>query len=139
MAERASDTVKNTVKHLEKSASATERLADQTTTLAADRTVLAGERTYAAWVRTGLASLASGVGARALPGGALPAWMLSTLGCLLIAFSAFCFVAAVWRGLSNGPMPAAPSVKRMPRGLLLGVSGALLLAAIAALVGIWTV
>lgn len=32
MAERTSDTVKNTVKHLEKSASATERLADQTTT-----------------------------------------------------------------------------------------------------------
>jgi putative membrane protein len=139
MAERTSDTVKNTVKHLEKSANATERLADQTTTLAADRTVLAGERTYAAWVRTGLASLASGVGARALPGGALPAWLINALGSLLIAFSAFCFVAAVWRGLSNGPMAAVPSVKRMPRAVMLGVSGALLLAALGALVGIWVV
>ncbi len=137
VADTARDTVKSTVKNLEKSANATQRLADQTTTLAADRTVLAAERTCAAWVRTGLASLASGVGAKALANGELPAWLINTMGSLLILFGAFCFVAAIWRGSVKTPLPTPPSIDRMPRHLMLGVNLALLIVSLAALIAMW--
>src|SRR5579871_1412438 len=81
----------------QKAAAATLQSVDRNTQLAADRTVLAAERTYAAWVRTGLSSLASGVGARALLKGTLPGWFGELTGSGLVIFSAFCFIAAVWR------------------------------------------
>ena len=51
---RQSASVKKSVEHIERAASATVDSADRRTELAADRTILAAERTYAAWVRTGL-------------------------------------------------------------------------------------
>lgn len=112
--------------------------ADRRTELAADRTVLAGERTYAAWVRTGLAALASGIGARALLKGVVFPWLATATGTVLILFSAFCFVAAVWREMGAGAPPPKPDIKRLPAALLLGVNGFLMLVSLAALVGIWT-
>ena len=76
--------------------------ADRRTELAADRTILAGERTYAAWVRTGLAALASGVGARALLKDVVFPWLATATGTVLVLFSAFCFIAAVWREMGAG-------------------------------------
>ncbi len=122
--------------HLEQSAEVQTDSADRRTELAADRTVLAAERTYAAWVRTGLAALASGIGARALLDKIVPNWLIGITGTVLILFSAFCFVAAVWRQMSK-VSPPRPDTKRIPPALLIAINGFLLIVSLAALVGIW--
>ena len=112
--------------------------ADRRTELAADRTILAAERTYAAWVRTGLVALASGMGARALLVQLLPSWLIGATGSVLIFFSGFCFVVAVWREIRTGVPPTQADTRRLPPWLLIVVNGSLLLVAIAALIGLWT-
>src|SRR5215218_1074990 len=87
--------------------------ADRRTTLAGDRTVLAAERTYGAWVRTGLLALASGLGAKAGLAGVVPEWMIVANGSVLVLFSAFCFIAAVWRHLNAYPPPPQPDTRRI--------------------------
>jgi putative membrane protein len=111
--------------------------ADRRTTLAGDRTLLAAERTYAAWVRTALAALASGVGARALTHEVLPEWVGKISGSLLVIFSGFCLIAAVWREIHGTPSPPTPDMRRIPIALLVPMNFFLLLVAIAALVAIW--
>lgn len=113
--------------------------ADRRTVLAADRTILAAERTYAAWVRTGLASLAAGVGAKALLEEVVEPWLGSATASVLILFSAFCFVAGVWRDLDAGAPPPRPDIRRLSPWLLVSINGFLVLVALAALVGIWVV
>jgi inner membrane protein YidH len=109
-AERTTETaVRTTV-----AAQRTEASADRRTELAANRTVLAAERTYAAWVRTGLMSLAAGVGAKTTLGGVLPEWVVVLTGSVLVAFAAFCFIAAVWRELSPGAPPPCPTCAAYP-------------------------
>jgi putative membrane protein len=112
--------------------------ADRRTVLAANRTVLAAERTYAAWVRTGLAALASGIGARALLEAVLDDWLIMATGSLLIVFSAFCFMAAVWREMSPGAPPPVPDTRAIPPAILIGINGFLVLVSFAALVGLWS-
>jgi putative membrane protein len=109
--------------------------AERTTELAADRTVLAFERTYASWVRTGLVALASGIGARRLLEGAVPHWTAIGTGIILLLFSAFCFVAGVWRHLFRVEAPE-PAARKLPTLVLMVVNGALALVALAALFGI---
>ena|SRR5579871_4661318 len=121
---------------LSDSADAQTDSADRRTELAADRTVLAAERTYAAWVRTGLASLASGIGARALLDRIVAPWLVGATGSVLIVFSAFCFVAAVWRQMGR-VSPPRPDTRRIPPWSLIAVNGFLVLVSLAALVGIW--
>lgn len=111
--------------------------ADRRTELAADRTIFAAERTYAAWVRTGLAALASGVGAKKVLEGVVPEWMIWGAGTVLVAFSAFCFGAAVWRHLFAGAPPPSPDTPRIPPWLLGLVNGFLVLVALSALLGVW--
>ena len=101
--------------------------------LAADRNILASERTYAAWVRTGLAG---GIGARALKD--VPNWLVLTNGTLLIAFSLFCFGAAVWRHFHPGPPPPSPSVRILPWPALLVANAVLSMIAVGALVVLWS-
>jgi len=122
--------------HLEHSAEEQTDSADRRTELAADRTVLAAERTYAAWVRTGLAALASGIGARALLDKIVPNWLIGATGSVLILFSGFCFVAAVWRQM-NKVRPPRPDTPRIPAALLIAINGFLLIVSLAALIGIW--
>ena len=131
------ESVRRSAEHLERSAGAVKDSADRRTELAADRTVLAAERTYAAWVRTGLAALASGVGAKALLAHILPAWFGAATGSLLIVFSAFCFIAAVWREANPMGSPTAPDTRRLPAGLPTALNGLLVVVDIAALIGIW--
>jgi putative membrane protein len=135
---KQAESIEESAEQLERSATAVEQSADRNTVLAADRTVLAAERTYAAWVRTGLAALASGVGAKALLGGFLPSLSGSLIATVLILFSAFCFVAAIWRQLNPGASPPVPDLPRIPHALLVLVNGALLLVTVAVLIGIWT-
>jgi putative membrane protein len=122
--------------HLEQSAEIQTDSADRRTELAADRTVLAAERTYAAWVRTGLAALASGIGARALLEKLVPGWLIGATGSVLILFSGFCFVAAVWRQMGK-VRPPRPDTPRIPAALLIAINGFLLIVSLAALIGIW--
>jgi putative membrane protein len=111
--------------------------ADRRTVLAADRTVLAGERTYAAWVRTGLAAMAAGIGSRALLDKLVPDWLIGATGSVLVLFSGFCFVAAVWREIAPGAPPPPPDTRRLPAWLLVLVNGFLMLVSLAALIGLW--
>lgn len=138
---RQATSVKHSAQALAKTAGAVADSADRRTELAADRTVLAAERTYAAWVRTGLAALASGVGAKALMAKAVPAWFPwwfgSLTGAVLILFSAFCFVAAVWREMDPGAPPPKPDTRKLPKALLLSLNGFLVIVALAALIGVW--
>jgi putative membrane protein len=122
---------------VEHSSAQIEDSADRTTRLAADRTILAAERSYAAWVRTGLFALASGVGARALLTGLMPEWLIRADASMLILFSVFCYVAAIWRHLNPGPPPPSPDVRRIPGAVLTTVNAFLALVSLAALVGIW--
>jgi inner membrane protein YidH len=107
------------------------------TRLAADRTLLAVERTYAAWVRTGLIALASGVGAHTALAGFVPKWVIMLDSGLLILFSAFCFVAAIWRQLVPGVPRPEPDVPRLSPWVLLFVNTSLAFVSFAALVGLW--
>jgi putative membrane protein len=136
--EQHSRKIADSAKELEHSSYRIEDSADRTTRLAADRTILAAERTYAAWVRTGLFALASGIGARALLTAVLPEWLILADASMLIAFSMFCFGAAIWRHLNPGPPPPRPGVQQIPRSLLIVVNLFLALVSLAALIGIWT-
>src|SRR4051812_3985728 len=135
--EHQSRKVANTAQEVKHASVRIEDSAERTTRLAADRTVLAAERTYAAWVRTGLFALASGIGARALLHGLLPEWLVLADASMLIAFSVFCFGAAIWRHLNPGPPPPAPDVARIPHGVLITVNAFLGVVSVAALIGIW--
>lgn len=133
--DRAQADLAKSATRLENSADKQTDSADRRTELAADRTVLAAERTYAAWVRTGLAALASGVGARTLLEDAVPRWLGMATGSVLIVFAGVCFVAAVWRQMLR-VAPPRPDTPRLPPGMLIAISGFLLLVCLAALVGI---
>ncbi|HEX5182200.1 MAG TPA: DUF202 domain-containing protein [Allosphingosinicella sp.] len=113
--------------------------ADRRTVLAADRTVFAAERTYAAWMRTGLAALASGVGARALLEDVVAHWVARSTATILILFSGFCFMAAVWREIWPGAPPPAPNARRLPTALLIFISAFLFLVTLAAMIGTWSI
>jgi inner membrane protein YidH len=135
--EQHSRKIADSAEELKHSSHQIESSADRTTRLAADRTILAAERTYAAWVRTGLFALGSGVGARALLTGLLPEWLIRADASMLIAFSVFCFGAAIWRYLNPGPPPPVPGVRQIPRTVLVTVNVFLALVSFAALLGIW--
>jgi putative membrane protein len=132
---RAATQTRHAAQETAVAAQVTKSSAERTTELAADRTVLAFERTYAAWVRTGLVALASGIGARKLLEGTVPLWVAVGTGIVLLLFSAFCFVAGVWRHLFRikSPEPEAP---RLPSAVLIIVNAFLALVALAALLGI---
>ncbi|WP_246329640.1 YidH family protein [Chthonobacter rhizosphaerae] len=134
---QTSRAVKSSTETVAESTATMKDSADRRTELAADRTVLAAERTYAAWIRTGLASLASGIGAKKLLEGVVPDWMIIATGSLLVLFSAFCFVVAVWRELFPGVKDPDPAVRRLPSALLIVANGFLTLVALAALASIW--
>ena len=135
--ERHSRKVADSAAETKQAAAAIETSADLNTRLAADRNILAAERTYAAWVRTGLFALASGIGARALLTGIVPAWLVLADATMLIAFSTFCFGAAIWRHLDPGPSPPLPQIHQIPSPVLVVVNAFLALVSVAALIGIW--
>ena len=136
MAERADSPAAPPAESVRRSAQALARSAGGQEDSADRRTQLAADRTYAAWVRTGLAALASGVGAKSLFARLLPGWFGELVGVVLALFSAFCFVAAVWRELRPGAPPPTPDTRQLPRPLLLGLNGFLVLVALAVLVAI---
>ena len=111
--------------------------ADRRTELAANRTIFSAERTYAAWVRTGLVAMASGVGAKPALSGLVPNWLIGLTGTVLVLFSVFCFVAAVWRQLYPGPPPPEPDAKRLHPAIFAVVNLFLASVSIACLIGIW--
>lgn len=136
--ERSAGAIEQSAGAVEESAEQLTDSADRRTELASNRTMFAAERTYAAWMRTGLAALASGVGARALLEGLVPGWMVGATGSLLILFSAFCFVAAVWRQLRPGASPPHPDVPRLPSALLIVINGFLMCVAVTAMFAMWS-
>ena len=135
--EQHSRKIADSATDLKHSSERIETSADLNTRLSADRNILAAERTYAAWMRTGLFALASGIGARALLTGVLPEWLILADASVLIAFSVFCFGAAIWRHLNPGPPPPVPFVRQIPRTTLIAVSAFLALVSFAALIDIF--
>ena len=133
---RDSADVRDSARDVHRATEKVESHAERTTRLAADRTVLAAERTYAAWVRTGLFALASGIGARALLTGLMPKWLIVADSTALVAFSVFCFAAAIWRELKPGPPPPEPRVQQIPRIVLIVLNAFLAIVSIAAGIGI---
>src|SRR3954465_935267 len=111
--ETQSRKVADSAKKLKESAVRIEDSADRRTELASNRTALAAERTYSAWIRTGLFALASGAGAKGVLTGLMPDWIIMVNGSALIAFSIFCYVAAVWRFTHSGAARPAPDVPRV--------------------------
>src|SRR5436305_14447470 len=95
--ETQSRKVADSAKKLKESSVRIEDSADRRTELASNRTALATERTYSAWIRTGLFSLASGAGAKSVLAGVMHMWVVQADARALIAFSIFCFCAAVGR------------------------------------------
>lgn len=134
--ETASQT-KQAAKETASAAKQTKDSADRRTELAADRTVFAAERTYAAWVRTGLVAMASGVGARKLLEGSVPHWMAFGAATALLLFSAFCFVAGVWRQVFSAAPPPNPDVPRIHPAILTCVNLFLAIVSLTAMVGLW--
>src|SRR4051795_9991229 len=100
--ETQSKKVADSAKKLKESSVRIEDSADRRTELASNRTALAAERTYSAWIRTGLFALASGAGAKGVLTGLMPAWVIQVDSSALIAFSVFCYLAAVWRFNHSG-------------------------------------
>lgn len=136
--ERSADQTKQAAKHTAAAAQVTMTSAERALQISADQLVLANERTYAAWVRTGLVSLASGLGADQLLARYVSKWMALGTVSILVLFSAFCFVAGVWRHLFPGATPPEPNVRRMPTLVLVAVNGFLAIVAAAALVAVWS-
>jgi len=135
--EKQSRKIADSAETLEATSVELEDSADRRTELAGDRTLLAAERTYGAWVRTGLLALASGLGAKAGLTGVVPEWMILVNGSVLVLFSAFCFIAAVWRNLNAYPPPPQPDTRRIHPLILIVVNSFLALVSLAALFGIW--
>src|SRR3954453_13934770 len=117
--ETQSKKVADSAKKLKESSVRIEDSADRRTELASNRTALAAERTYSAWIRTGLFSLASGAGAKSVLGGLMPGWIIMADSTALIAFSVFCYVAAVWRVGNSGATRPDPDVPRIDRRILI--------------------
>jgi inner membrane protein YidH len=133
---RNSEDVRESARDVHRATEKVESHAERTTRLAADRTVLAAERTYAAWVRTGLFALASGIGARALLNGLMPKWLIVADSTALVAFSVFCFAAAIWRDVKLSTPPLGPRVQQIPRVMLIVLNAFLAVVSLAAGIGI---
>ena len=56
---------------------------------------------------------------------------------MLIAFSVFCFGAAVWRQFNAYPPPPRPDTRQIHPMLLLVVNAFLAMVSVAALFGLW--
>jgi putative membrane protein len=134
--ETQSKKVADSAKKLKESSVRIEDSADRRTELASNRTALAAERTYSAWIRTGLFSLASGAGAKGVLTGLMPAWIVLADSSALIAFSIFCFCAAVWRMNHSGATRPGPDVPRIDYRILIAMSAFLSVVSLAALWGI---
>jgi len=135
--QESADATKKAAQETKVAAQSTLSSAEQALQISADQLVFAAERTYAAWVRTGLVSLASGIGAKKLLGGLVPEWMAIAAGAILVLFSAFCFVAGIWRHLRPGlRAPLKANVPQMPTAILMIVSGFLAIVALVALVSV---
>jgi putative membrane protein len=129
--------VADSARRLKESSVRIEDSADRRTELASNRTALAAERTYSAWIRTGLFALASGAGAKSMLTGLMPAWVILIDSSALIAFSIFCFVAAVWRMRNSGAIHPDPDVPRIDQRILIAMSVILSLVSFIALLGLW--
>jgi putative membrane protein len=135
--ETQSKKVADSARKLKESSVRIEDSADRRTELASNRTALAAERTYSAWIRTGLFALASGAGARGVLTGLMPDLLIKVDGSALVAFSIFCFCAAVWRIINSGAVRPEPDVRRIDDRILIAMSVFLSLVSLAALWGIW--
>jgi len=134
--EKQSAKVADSARQLKESAVRVEDSADRRTELASNRTALAAERTYSAWIRTGLFALASGAGAKGVLTGLMPAWVVTADSSALIAFSIFCYGAAVWRFRNSGASRPSPDVPRIDARILIATSVFLSLVSLAALIGV---
>jgi len=115
----------------------TDRLAVDRTDLAEDRTVLANERTFAGWLRTGLAAVGIGLGFHVLFGTLEPLWVPKAIATVFLAIGIFIFIAAERRSCAVLDRLHAHKVKSFKAMNLRVITGALSLATLALIAGIW--
>jgi putative membrane protein len=125
------------VKHSDVSASSITHSGKQKTRAAFSRKAQAQQSTYVAWILTGVAALATGV--------ALDL-MFANIGCsgygvatssVLILYSGFCYVAAVWRILEQRVSSPLRAFRLFPSTKLITISAALIVIDLAVLTACW--
>jgi uncharacterized membrane protein YidH (DUF202 family) len=90
-------------------------------------------------MRTGLAALAIGLAAERFMGEVLPPWIVRGLAVVLLGFSALSFFAGSRRLMHLEHRIARQDAPRLSPMLLGFVNGILIVAALAAMVGLWLV
>ncbi len=107
--------------------------------LALDRTILANERTYAAWIRTGISALIAGLAVEKFLLEAIPIWGVHMISIALITFSGVAFFLAAWRYRHFLVRLEDVDVTMVPLPVMRGISLALIISALIAIVGLWRV
>jgi putative membrane protein len=125
------------VKHSHAPASSITHSDKQKTRAAFSRKAQAEQSTYIAWILTGVAALATGVAIDL---------MFANIGCsgygvvtgsVLILYSGFCYVAAVWRSIEQHAVSPLRAFRLLPGAKLITISAALIVIDLAVLTACW--
>ncbi len=116
-------------------------LANERTEMAAERTdhamqrsLLANERTFSAWFRTGLAGVVAGLGIVRLMGETGMPWISRAIGTIFILAGIMVFAMALWRYEKLADELRFDGAKVTPVWVLLGLVGAMIAAAVLAVI-----
>ena len=114
-----------------------EELAEDRTDLAEDRTLLANERTFAGWLRTGMAAVGIGLGFNVLFRTLEPPWVPKAIATVFLLIGIFIFIAAERGACKVKQRLETHAVKTFKSVNLKVISGAMVLATLALIAGIW--
>lgn len=101
---------------------------------AIDRTLMAEERTFSAWMRSGMAAIGAAVAiVKMLPSNGDPAWLVQSLGVVLIIAGAMAFAFGFWGYRAGARYWAAALPRAIPLWLMAVFTALLMIAAMLAL------
>lgn len=101
---------------------------------AVDRTLMAEERTFSAWMRSGMAAIGAAVAiVKMLPTNDDPAWLVQSLGVVLIIAGAMAFAFGFWGYRAGARYWAAALPRAIPLWLMAVFTALLMIAALLAL------
>lgn len=101
---------------------------------AIDRTLMAEERTFSAWMRSGMAAIGAAVAiVKMLPSNGDPAWLVQSLGVVLIIVGAMAFAFGFWGYRAGARYWAGALPRAIPLWLMAVFTALLMIAALLAL------